>query len=563
MKYILATAITVAFMVGCGGGGGGSSGGGGLGIAPSSVTTLAPFGSVPIAGKVTFDFVPVAVTAGTKLDYSNIAIKPARSIAVSLIDSVTGAELATTKTDALGNYSFTGPENRAVFVRAYARLLPVNASTTARVSVLDNTNFDAQWALDGAVFTAANSTALTKSLNAGSGWTGAAYNDSQRIAGTFAMLDTIYTGMQKVIAVDATAAFPKLDVHWSPNNVTASPLTGPDFATGQIGTSFFREASTGGVVSSRDLYILGRANNDTDEYDQHVVAHEFGHYLQSAFSRDDSIGGRHGGPDDRLDMRVAFSEGWGNGWAGYSLGNPVYSDTAGPNQATGGSFNVSIGELSNKGWFKEASVERIIWDLSNSASIGFGPVWDSLKTGFASSPALTSAHSFANALRLRLTAGAAQTALASIFNSELIAIPTDAYGTGETNFGSPAIAGISPIYTTYGALGSISVVCVNNFADSVGVGNKAGQHRYIRFNLATSGARTITVTRSPTTTVATDPDFSVYDSTGIPARFEDTTANLETAPGNPPAGDYVIALTDYNFRTSLITRETCFSVVIK
>lgn len=557
-------------MVGCGGGGGGGGGGGsGFGAAPATVTTLAPvdlapLGSVAINGKVTFDFVPVLVTGGVpKLDYASITAKPARSIGVSLIDGVSGAELATAKTDATGNYSFTGPVGRALFVRAYARLLPVNALTTARVSVLDNTNNDAQWALDGAVFTVANSTALTKNLNAGSGWTGTAYNDSQRIAATFAMLDTIYIGMQKIIAVDSIASFPKLDVHWSPNNVPASGPLGN--GGGQIGTSFFTAASTGSVVTSRDLYILGKANNDTDEYDQHVVAHEFGHYLQSAFSRNDSIGGSHGGTNDRLDMRVAFAEGWGNGWSGYSLGNPIYSDTAGAGQANGGTFDVSLGEASNKGWFKESSVERIIWDLSNNTSIGFSQVWSALKTGFASSPALTSAHSFANALRLSLPAGAAQTALTTIFSSESIAVPTDAYGAGETNFGSPAIARINPIYTTYGALNSTTNVCVSNDADTAGVGNKAGQHRYIKLNLAASGNRTITVASDAATQAAlisTDPDFTLYFATGQGVRRETDAANTETVTGTLPAGEYVIALTDFKFRTSTTLRAPCFNVTV-
>ena len=98
MKYILVSAVAAAFMVGCGGGGGGG-GGSGFGAAPATVTTLAPvdlapLGSVAINGKVTFDFVPVRVTAGVpKLDYAGITVKPARSIAVSLIDGVSGAEL--------------------------------------------------------------------------------------------------------------------------------------------------------------------------------------------------------------------------------------------------------------------------------------------------------------------------------------------------------------------------------------------------------------------------------------------------------------------------------------
>ena len=544
MQHFFALAATVALLVGCGGGGGDPSA-----AVPAVVT---------IAGKITFDYVPVAVVSSTsKLDYANSVRLPARSIAVALIDSATGAELVTAKTNATGDYSLVGPVGKSVFVRAYAKLLPVNASTTEVVSVLDNTNADAQWATDGAAFSPVDGTALTKNLNASSGWTGTSYNDSQRVAGTFAILDTIYTSMQKIIAVDSSASFQKLSVHWSPNNIAASGT----LALGQIGNTFFTQTTSGGVVTARDIYILGKANNDTDEYDQHVVAHEFGHYLQSAFSRDDSIGGRHGGTDDRLDMRVAFSEGWGNGWSGYSLGNKFYADTSGLSQANGYAFDISAGERTNPGWFKESSVHKIIWDLS-TGSIGFSPVWTAMKAGFMTSPALTSAHSFANTLRVNLPSSLST--LNTVFGSQSITVPSDAYGTGETNFGSPTIAEIRPIYTSYGALGSISNVCVTNAADTSGAGNKAGEHRYLKLTLP-AGAYTFTVARDSATTTAgisTDPDFRVYNTAGAFLIRESFTANTESASATLAGGNYVLALTDYTFRTATTLRRPCFNVTV-
>ena len=551
MKKSFSFAATAALLIGCGGGGGG-------GDSSTPASQQASAAAVTIFGKITFDHVPVAITGSTpKLDYDNSVRLPARSIAVALIDSSTGAELATAKTTATGDYSMVGPVGTSVFVRAYAKLLPVNASTTEIVSLLDNTNGDAQWAIDGATFSAANGNALTKNLNASSGWTGTAYNDSQRVAGTFAILDTIYTGMQKIVAVDSSASFKKLSVYWSPNNVA----TTGDPAVGQIGKSFFSTTTSGGVVTARDIYLLGKANNDTDEYDQHVVAHEFGHYLQSVFSRDDSIGGRHGGSNDRLDMRVAFSEGWGNGWSGYALGNKFYADTSGADQANGFSFDISAGETPNPGWFKEKSVQKIIWDLS-TGSVGFSSVWTAMKAGFATSPALTSAHSFANTLRVNLPS--LRTMLDTVFNNQSIVVPSDAYGTGETNFGSPVIAEIQPIYITYGGPGPISNVCVTNAADAGGAGNKAGEHRYLRLSLP-AGPRTFTVARDSATTtagIATDPDFRIYNAAGAFLIGETSTTNIESASTTLTAGDYVLALTDHNFQTSTTSRKTCFDITV-
>ncbi|MEZ5459313.1 MAG: hypothetical protein R3E65_08385 [Steroidobacteraceae bacterium] len=54
-------------------------------------------------------------------------------------------------------------------------------------------------------------------------------------------------------------------------------------ARGEIGTTFF----TPGTPDR--IFVLGRADIDTDEFDQHVIAHEWGHYYQDNFSRDDSL----------------------------------------------------------------------------------------------------------------------------------------------------------------------------------------------------------------------------------------------------------------------------------
>jgi len=32
------------------------------------------------------------------------------------------------------------------------------------------------------------------------------------------------------------------------------------------------------------LYILGDANSDTDEFDDHVIIHDWGHYFEDKFS---------------------------------------------------------------------------------------------------------------------------------------------------------------------------------------------------------------------------------------------------------------------------------------
>lgn len=570
MKYSLPMlVIATALLNACGGGGGDDAP---PAAAPGSPPAAAPIAGAPgappspgasavtVSGRVTFDFVPTTVTSGRpRLDYQNTTRRPSRSVVVELIDAGTQAVLTSTRTNANGDYTLQAPIGRNAFVRASARMT-VSGTNTAPIAVVDNTNQRAQWAIDGARFTTGGSAVITQNLHATSGWNGSSYVAAQRAAGPFAIIDTLYNATQRIAAVDSGVAFPPLTVNWSPNNIAASG----SLTQGQITSSFFT-ASTNGSTTTREMYILGRADNDTDEYDAHVVTHEFGHYLQSAFSRDDSVGGPHGGNNDRLDMRVAFSEGWGNGWAGVALNNPVYVDTSQAGQGNGFSFNVSLGEGSNPGWFKESSVERMFWDLSNS-SIGFGPVWATMRNGLTTTAALSSIHSFANALRLSSSATNVSNTLRPTLAREGIVLPTDAYGAGETNFGAPVIANLNPIYMRYGSLNSsLTNVCVGNAADPNREYNKAGQYRYVRVTLPSSGNRTFTLARtSSSPTTSTDPDFTIYNNLGELFVANGETVNSETATRNLPAGDYVLAVTDFNlFSTSGANNNACFTLTVR
>ena len=567
MKYSLPMlVIATALLSACGGGGGDDAP---PNVAPQpnpapiAGAPLAPGAtSVTVTGRVTFDLVPATVTNGRpRLDYANTARRPSRFVVVELIDAGNQAILASTRTNASGDYSFQAPIGRTAFVRASARMT-VSGANAAPIAVVDNTNQRAQWAIDGARFSTSGTSVISQNLHATSGWNGSSYVAAQRAAGPFAIIDTLYNATQRIIAVDSAIAFPPLTVNWSPNNIAARG----NLTQGQITSSFFTESTNGGTTT-REMYILGRADNDTDEYDAHVVTHEFGHYLQSAFSRDDSVGGPHGGNNDRLDMRVAFSEGWGNGWAGIALNNPVYVDTSQSGQANGFTFNVSLGEGTNNnpGWFKESSVERMFWDLSNS-SLGFGPVWATMRTGLTTSAALSSMHSFANALRQRVSTEAVSNTLRPILAREAIALPTDAYGAGETNFGAPTIANLSPIYLRYGNLNSsLTNVCVGNAADPNREFNKAGQYRFVRLTLPASGNRTISLVRtSSSPTGSTDPDFTVYNNLGELFVADGAVNNSESATLSLPAGDYVLAVTDFNlFSATGANNNACFTLTVR
>lgn len=123
--------------------------------------------------------------------------------------------------------------------------------------------------------------------------------------------------------------------------------------------------------SARDntIFVLGHAA-DTDEFDDPVLAHEFGHYLEASFSRSDSPGGYHDGSP--TDPRLAWGEGYGT-FAGCELmGSSLYIDTA-----AGG---VSVTDISDTGYLanpnggmnqllSEYLVAEILWTLSRGGSL--------------------------------------------------------------------------------------------------------------------------------------------------------------------------------------------------
>ncbi|MFV2055399.1 MAG: hypothetical protein ACC707_02985 [Thiohalomonadales bacterium] len=62
------------------------------------------------------------------------------------------------------------------------------------------------------------------------------------------------------------------------------------------------------------IYVTGGAGSsgDKDQYDDDVLWHEFSHFLEDNLGIKDSPGGPHSMTQNDLDLRLAWSEGWGN-----------------------------------------------------------------------------------------------------------------------------------------------------------------------------------------------------------------------------------------------------------
>jgi hypothetical protein len=544
---LIALAAAATLMSACGGGGGGGS------PSPAPVPPPPPpppasacqpgagtGSTVALSGVARAEIVPN--TTGP-LNYAGIAAKPIKGVTVQVLDGTSTNVLATTSTDANGAYSVSGlPSATCVVVRVRAQLLKTGAGPTWDVAVKDNTQANGAYVLDTTAFTTGTAN-LTKDVTAASGWGGTSYT-GPRASGPFAITNTIYAAIQKVIGESPNQPIPTLSVYWSVNNVASGT---PDPTMGLLATTYFTSSTTGGVTT-RAIYVLGKADNDTDEFDETVIAHEWGHYFQNAFSRDDSVGGSHGG-GDKLDGRVAFSEGWGNAWSGMALSRSTYTDSNGASQSKGFSINLAAPEVTaNKGWYSEASVQYVLYTLSTQAT-GFTPIWQTMTApAFVGGTALTQIHSFATALRgVNATAGANFGALLS--GEQITA--ADAFASTETNSGG--IASAIPIYRSTLTVGTpLTNVCT---VSTAGVSNKLGNYVAFKFN-ATAKTYTITITGG----AATDPDFEVYQN-GFRGQAGASTLGSDTTTVTLAAGPAVLIFNDYNLAAG--AAPSCFTINVQ
>jgi hypothetical protein len=548
-------AIAVVALQACGGGGDGTTP---TNVAPITappviklpstsppVTPPPPAaGQVRITGLATFESVTNRAGAAG-LDYGNIVTKPMRGmlvLAVTASGNVSTIVGSATTSDT-GLYALNVPANTNLAIAVAAITIKTTGPANWSVGVYDNTDQGALWQIEGPTSNSGTANS-TRDIKAPLGWNPATntYNAAQRASGPFAILDTIYTSMQLVTSVAPNTQFPEAIVFWSPNNSTAQG----DRALGEIGTSFFSELSNpSGVVTNRVLYILGKEGNDTDEFDSGVVAHEYGHYLQSAFSQNHSTGGPHS-TGNFLDMTLSYGEGWGYAFASLARNSPTNPDSSGAAQSSGFVINTGTApQRANNGWFSETSVQYIIYKFG--VDNGFAPIWAAfngpMKTG---QDALNTIFSFAAAVRSVAAASAGSLNALLTQQSIFTGANADQWGTGETNNGGNA--NNIPVHQTMTVGGPAASICFNNFAadDS---NNKLGERRYLRFTTP-AGSRTITASFA---TGGHDIDFEVFQGGKRLGIAESENTSSEVFTGNFAAGEVVVRAVDFKINSASAT----------
>lgn len=499
-------------------------------VAGVTSSSMPPVTSVQLQGRVTFDWVAPSISGNSVfLDYGKQQVRPARAVTVQLLDSLNNP-ISSTRTDSDGQYQFNVEANRQVKVRVKAAL---DANNYA-IAVKDNTRSGAEYVLDGSLAASGTNEVQTRDLHARLGWNGTTYT-GERQSAPFAILDAVYESLMMVLDADPSISLPPLTVYWSVNNIASSG----SFDEGDIGSSLY---STGATA----IYVLGHADNDTDEFDKSVIQHEFGHYIEDKLSRSESIGGSHqlGLP---LDMRVAFGEGFGNAFASMSSGSPYYLDTYGQSQSNGFGFNVETNRYS-LGYYSEAAVQTVLFDVfddatesGDSLALGFAPILQTLRhDDYLRFDGYSSIFSFAAVLKTVSPISSA--GIDELLEGQGI-FGTDAYGTGESATGG---AGFTlPVYQRI-SQGEVVEVCSDNkfehFNSTIeGEYNSHVNRRFVLLDVAITANYTITATRSAGLSPS-DPDLTLYRE-GTWAGFSEAfVLNTESWGKRLSAGTYVLSV---------------------
>ena len=315
----------------------------------------------------------------------------------------------------------------------------------------------------------------------------------------------MYNALQKLGEVDADMNLAPLKYYWSINNRSTSSTEDPDLATGAIGSPFYDRAGA--------IYLRGKENANTDEYDRHIVLHELAHHLQEHLSRDDSPGGRWNS-NRRLDMRLAFSEGFAIALGGIVTGDPLERDSYGPRQAQGAVRNMetnpayddSATQPYRTGWYDAGSVASILYDLYDASddgadriSLGLAPIYAALTSpGFKDNLRFTGIHGFAQQLRQQLlplpNRASLESGLSALLRAQRI-FGNNGRGQGETNNGG--IEAALPLYHRLSATNSsINNVCSFGSVVPYHLANRLGNRVFVELDFTTSGRYTLKMTKT-------------------------------------------------------------------
>lgn len=310
---------------------------------------------------------------------------PIRYAEIQIFDH-TGSLVQCAETDGSGNFSFKVPDDNqtysiAINSRSYNAL--------NKTSVLKDPVSNEPYSLTTNFISDADKSLATLTATANEA------GDFNIPGGAFNILDNTFKANDFLTnhsggSFNVTA---KLRAYWKRG---INPVTYFGGNPSQ-GVSFY-------VPGSNNLYILGGIDgdisvNDTDHFDDSIILHEFGHFVEDNYSVSSSPGGTHYGRYI-IDPRLAWSEGFATFFQAAVLGQPFYQDTFGHDNSTAATLVSSCGASTGyffdynietnvsamdvpttlgEGNFREFAITRFLWDAIDSAS---GEAGDAIQIDF-------------------------------------------------------------------------------------------------------------------------------------------------------------------------------------
>ncbi|MFQ5601006.1 MAG: hypothetical protein ACE5G2_10700 [Candidatus Krumholzibacteriia bacterium] len=271
---------------------------------------------------------------------------PIRLADVEVVDANTQQQLAAGATDLNGNFTLQVPDSqtRDITVRVKA-----SSSNTSNLFVTVRNTFNS------AVFAVAHSTFSNHAPNQNIDFTATPVVATPGNGGDpFNVFDVILDGMDFVAALDASrpGASQSLTLFWA-----AGSSQGTFYSSG-----------------SRSIFLFGMSS-DSDSYDDSVILHEMGHYVEFTLADSDNPGGLHT-PNGCHDLRLAWSEGWATffqnmvrAWRGFSRPE-IYVDTTGQPGPGGAllTYEVETPSTGIDGSGNEVAVNTALWDIVDDAA---------------------------------------------------------------------------------------------------------------------------------------------------------------------------------------------------
>jgi hypothetical protein len=282
--------------------------------------------------------------------------RPIRLADVQVYDATTSQVLASGATNSTGNFSIFVVDNqtRNIGVRVLASsvntpnlfLAVRDASTNAIFAMTHPTGFPSHAPTTNINFTSTPIVAAPSSTQS---------PVVARAGDPFNIFDTVLDGLDFVAARQGTrpGASQSLNVYWRVGNMNGT---------------YYNHAT-------RSIYLYG-LSNDSDGYDDSVILHEVGHYVEFNLADSDNPGDEHF-PRDCYTQQLAWSEGYATFFQNMvrqhlTLSRPeIYIDTDG-SPGPGGAF-ISYGVEAitfpfSPGSGNEASVNAALWDIVDTAA---------------------------------------------------------------------------------------------------------------------------------------------------------------------------------------------------